>query len=169
MTHARIQRQLSAYLDGELVPAEADEVRLHLTGCEACREELARLQHVKSLLRRLPERAMPEDVWAAIRPQVATAVPSAAPLGEALRAMVRRPALALAGAALIVALVAVPLIRGRIERTRAGEIGADFFVREHALASSDDPFSDRAYLGLLLGDANLALAGTPREEGREDR
>ena len=169
MTHARLQRQLSAYLDGELAPAEADEVRTHLAGCTACREELSRLQHVKSVLQRLPERSVPQ-LWAAIHPRLESP-PTATgeSLGEVFRRMLRRPALALGAAVLIVALVAVPLVRGRIERLRAGEVGADLFVREHALASADDPLSDRAYLGLLIGDANLALAGTPREESQEDR
>ena len=170
MTHARLQRQLSAYLDGELAPAEADEVRTHLAGCAACREELSRLQHVKSLLQRLPERSVPRDLWAAIHSRIGSP-PTATveSLGEVFRRMLRRPALALGAAVLIVALVAVPLVRGRIERLRAGEIGADLFVREHALASAVDTLSDRAYLGLLIGDANLALAGTPREESQEDR
>lgn len=170
MTHARVQRQLSAYLDSELAPGEADEIRAHLAGCAACREELSRLQQVKALLGRLPERPVPEELWPAIHRRIgAPATPTVASLRGALRGMLRRPALALGGAALVAALVAVPLVRGHIERLRAGSIGADLFVREHALAASDDPFSDRAYLGLLIGDANLALAGTPREEGREER
>lgn len=170
MTHARVQRQLSAYLDGELTPADADQVRTHLAGCAICREELSRLQSVKSLLQRLPERSVPEELWTSIRPRIGTpAAPLAASLGEMLRTLVRRPVLALGAAALVGALVALPLVRGRIEWLRAGGFGADLFVREHVLASIDDPFSDRAYLGLLIGDANLALAGTPREESHEER
>src|SRR5437773_707387 len=95
MTHARMQHQLSAYLDGELTPAEADEVRTHLVGCAACRETLSRLQHVKSLLQRLPERPVPEELWATIGPRIGTpATPPPAPLRPGVRAVFRRPALA---------------------------------------------------------------------------
>jgi hypothetical protein len=47
-------------------------------------------------------------------------------------------------------------------------VGVDVYVREHALLSATDPFADRAYLGLLIGDANVALVGQRRapEDGR---
>ncbi|AGL02465.1 zf-HC2 domain-containing protein [Desulfoscipio gibsoniae] len=35
---------LQSFLDGELEPAEADAVRLHLAGCPDCRQELSRLR-----------------------------------------------------------------------------------------------------------------------------
>jgi len=169
VTHARLRRQLSAYLDGELTPADAEEVRAHLARCEACGAELARLQSVKVLLRRLPERPVPQDAWASMREQVdrPRSLPTSAP--GRLRPAVRRPALIWAAAALITALVAGTSLWGRLEQLRAAGVGADLFVHEHALAASADPFADRAYLGLLIGDASLALVGAPREEAREER
>ncbi len=170
MTHARLSRQLSAYLDGELTPADTDGVRAHLAQCAACRRELEHLQSVKALLQRLPERPVPQDLWASIRRQVdRPARPFAAPLGDRLRGTFRRPAVAWAVAVLVVALITGALVWGRLEQLRAAGVGADLFVREHALASAAEPFSDRAYLGLLIGDASLALIGVPREEAREER
>jgi len=58
-------------------------------------------------------------------------------------------------------------VKGRIDRLQAADIGVDLYVREHALQSVVDPFVDRAYLGLLIGDANLALAGARRTPGEE--
>ena len=169
MTHTRLARQLSAYLDGELTPEDAEEVRAHLTRCVSCREELARLRAVKSLLGRLPEHAAPEELLASLASRPSGAAASRLPsFGWIWRAAFRRPA-AVAAAVLVMALIAVPLVRGRIERLRAAGVGADVFVREHALAAAEDPFPDRAYLGLLVGDADLALAGAPREEAKGER
>ena len=70
MTHARQQRQLSAYLDGELTAQETEEVRAHLADCATCRAELAQLRSVKTLLGRLPERSAPQDLWASLRTRV---------------------------------------------------------------------------------------------------
>jgi hypothetical protein len=86
-----------------------------------------------------------------------------------LRGVVRRPALAAAALAFVAVLVAIPLVRGRLERLRAAELGPELYIREHALASASDPFLDRAYLGFLISDASLALVGAPREEGKESR
>ncbi len=52
MNHPR--DDLTAYLDGALPPARADEVRAHLAGCPACREEEARLRSAVALLSSLP-------------------------------------------------------------------------------------------------------------------
>jgi anti-sigma factor RsiW len=170
MTHARWQRQLSAYVDGELASHEAGELETHLAQCESCRAELERLQSLKSLLGRLPERPVPETLWTSIRAQLDRPQQSwTAVVEQWLRGAVRRPALAAAALALVAILVAVPLVRGRLERLRAAELGPELYIREHALASASDPFLDRAYLGLLITDASLALVGAPREEVKESR
>lgn len=170
MTHARWQRQLSAYVDGELTPHEAGEVEAHLAQCESCKAELHRLQSLKSLLGQLPERPVPETLWRSIRAHLDRPQQSWIALVEQwLRSTVRRPALAAAAVALIAVLVAIPLVRGRLERLRAAELGPELYIREHALASASDPFLDRAYLGLLISDASLALVGAPREETKESR
>ncbi|MDQ7843287.1 MAG: zf-HC2 domain-containing protein [Armatimonadota bacterium] len=169
MTHARISRQLSAYLDGELEPDAVREVEAHLTVCGACRGELGGLRQVKAMLASLPEIAPPEEVWQGLRRRMEREPPSGwrPALREALRSTVRRPALAIAAAALIILLAAFPVVKGRRDRLQAADIGVDLYLREHALLSSADPFVDPAYLGLLIGDANRALAGARRviEEG----
>lgn len=169
MSHARLARQLSAYLDGELRPEEMREVGAHLSGCAECQAELARLRALKHLLARVPEVEPPPELWVGLRARLAGAGGPAIVAGmlEAVRAAFRRPAVAAAAVLLVVLLIALPLVKGRIDRLAAAGIGVDLYVREHALLSAADPFADRAYLGLLIGDSNLALAGARRAPGEE--
>ncbi len=168
MTHVRLARQLSAYLDNELTAEESLEVRHHLEQCHVCQEELERLRGLKQLLSALPEREPPPDLWVSIRRQLETPAPAIRIAWiEAIRAVFRRPAVAVAAFAAVLFLVALPLVKGHIDRLRAAETGVDVYIREHALVSAADPFVDRAYLGLLVGDTNLALVGEPRQTGEE--
>lgn len=168
MIHARLSRQLSAYADGELSPDERREVEAHLVTCVECREELSRLRQVKYLIGRLPEREAPPELWQGVRRRIAQEDQGpAAGILETMRAAFRRPAYAAVAAMVVLILIAVPLVKGRVDRLQAADIGVDVYVREHALVSSADPFVDRAYIGLLVGDANLALAGARRTPGEE--
>jgi anti-sigma factor RsiW len=49
-----IQQELSAYYDGELPSKEAAAIEQHLSGCEACGQELGRIDKVWDLLDALP-------------------------------------------------------------------------------------------------------------------
>lgn len=53
---------LSALLDGELSPAEEAGIRVHLAECEACRDELAATEGMRSLVRDLPPLDLPPIV-----------------------------------------------------------------------------------------------------------
>ncbi|MDQ7828689.1 MAG: zf-HC2 domain-containing protein [Armatimonadota bacterium] len=170
MTHDRIGRQLSAYLDRELTPEEARAVERHLDGCPACREELEALRQTRALLRALPERPLPEDFWPELRRTLqreaaprTRGLPAVRAWLDAIRA---RPAPALAVVA-VVLLLAVTLVRGQLDRLRAAEFGLDLLVREHAITvAADDPLADPAYLGFVVTQANLALVGATEEARR---
>lgn len=165
MTHARMERQISAYFDNELTADEARQVRVHVAGCARCQSELRRLQQLKRLMAALPERAPRDELWATLRQRLDESAPALwDSVLDAVRAAFRRPAVAAAAAALVVVLVAFPLVKGRVDRLRAAEVGVDVYVREHALQSAVDPFADRAYIGLLVSDANLVLIGEPRQQ-----
>lgn len=159
MSAHRIERQLSAYLDGELTPEEAAGVRAHLDSCEPCRAELASLRATKSLLGRLPQPALPAGFAAGLWSRIERPAPRRWLWWP-------RPAMALAAAALAVVLVAVPLVRGHLERLRAAEVGPDLFLRMYAPAAAEDPFTDRAFITLVSTDAGLRLIG---EEARGSR
>ncbi len=81
---------LSAYLDGELAPADAAALERHLAACAECRDELAALREVRALLRALPPPALPRSF--ALPPNAAARAartPAAAqwsPEGQPIRA-----------------------------------------------------------------------------------
>ncbi|MBP8644505.1 MAG: zf-HC2 domain-containing protein [Syntrophobacteraceae bacterium] len=66
----RVQRKLSAYLDGELAAGLCREVVDHLALCPLCRKELEDLAGVDSLVRDMPQVTLP--------PQFASTVASRA-------------------------------------------------------------------------------------------
>jgi len=71
-----------------------------------------------------------------------------------------------AAVVVILALALTPLIKGTVDRLHAAEIGVDLYVREHALQMSTQPLIDRAYLGVVAGDADLVLVGEPARPGK---
>ncbi len=160
----RIEQQLSAYIDGELSPGEMDGVRLHLTTCASCEAELEDLRATKHLLGRLVQPDLPQGFAADLWRRIEREVPGRWTWWPA---WVPRPAMVMAAVALALILVAVPLVQNHRDRLRAAEVGPDLFMRAATQAAADDPFMDRAYLGLVTTDANLRLAGEdPRGAGR---
>ena len=75
--HQGVDESLSAYIDGELSPAEMERVEKHLQGCRACSESLATLRQTVALVKELPLVPAPHSF--AIRPAVIRARPSLAP------------------------------------------------------------------------------------------
>lgn len=65
------RERLSAYLDGELAPAERAELDAHLRDCEQCQRELAALRQTRALLQALPAPAIPRDFSLPEQPVVA--------------------------------------------------------------------------------------------------
>jgi hypothetical protein len=59
---------LGAYIDGELIGVLREQVEAHLAACPACREELAEMRALSSLLRRqpLPESPLSDSAFAAM-------------------------------------------------------------------------------------------------------
>ncbi|HLJ62010.1 MAG TPA: zf-HC2 domain-containing protein [bacterium] len=166
LNHARASRLLSAYLDRELDAAETAAVQEHLLDCAVCRDAYDRLRATKALLGELPVAEPPAEFWAAVRtPQ------RARPATVAVRRPVfgRRVVWASAAAIVALALATTPLVKGTIDRLHASEIGVDLYVRQHAQAMSAEPFVDRAYLGLMTGDADLVLSGDATPAGAAAR
>ena len=54
VSHDEVRHDLGVYVLGSLEPAERDRVERHLATCDSCREELARLAVLPSLLARVP-------------------------------------------------------------------------------------------------------------------
>jgi anti-sigma factor RsiW len=162
----KLERLISAYLDGEVTPEERREVERALERDPQARRLYEELREVRALLRGLREREAPPDLEESV---VAYA------LGGGARRRGRswwagRPALLAAVAAAAAIVLLFPVVRGELNRLRASEVGVAWFVREHTVQTAADPLADRAYLGVLFTDANLALAGEqPRPAQEEPR
>jgi anti-sigma factor RsiW len=117
---ADCQQRLQDYLDGGLAKPESMQVFLHVRECEACTEELTRLEQLVALLEALPEREAPADFDA----RVLASVPydsyramaglrrARVPVfleREALPAWVRSPIARIGGVAVAAAAVAARL------------------------------------------------------------
>ena len=59
--HRFAQDNLSAYMDGELRPAERARLERHLAGCADCRRDLEALRGTVALLRRAPLKPVPRS------------------------------------------------------------------------------------------------------------
>jgi predicted anti-sigma-YlaC factor YlaD len=165
LNHHRAGHLLSAYLDGELSRAEAAAVQEHLMDCAVCREQYEHLRTTKGLLGQLPLAEPSAEFWSLVREVPGRSSPVRSSwTGPAL---FRRPAWALAAVLVALALAAVPLIKGTADRLHATEIGVDLYVREHAIEMSTEPLTDRAYLSLVAGDAEMVLVGENPRAGQK--
>src|SRR4051812_34770603 len=70
-----IQEWLGAWLDGELAPAKAADVKLHLQSCAACAVEKGRLERLDAVLKRALESKAADAAfapfWAGVRERIA--------------------------------------------------------------------------------------------------
>ena len=166
INHHRAGHLLSSYLDGELLPDEATAVQGHLLECAACRAAFERLRATKGLLGELPVAEPPGEFWSTVqepgplRPPLASRLPWPGSIPR------RRAAWGVAAALAVgLALALTPFIKGTVDRLHAAEIGVDLYVREHALGMSIEPLADQGFLGVVVGDADLVLAGEPSRVG----
>jgi hypothetical protein len=172
--HQWVEESLSAYLDGELTPAEKSRVEEHLQECQACAQNLATLRQTVSLLKELPEKRAPRSF--AIRPASVKVKRAAAPpaWGYGL----------LKGATAMAALLLVLLVGGDLAIHFVGfplaSWGAGAPAEEIAMAPAMEPSvasvpeEEQAILGQDKTEAPTAEPPTNQEaaaapaEGAED-
>ncbi len=73
MTCADVQKQLTAYLDGELDADRGSVVRGHLRECAACRQVAGDEAALRDGLRQLPPVDPPPSLWAGVQARLAEA------------------------------------------------------------------------------------------------
>jgi len=66
-----VEKQLSAWLDGELDAAASEEVRAHIRGCPRCRAKAGALDQAAGYVRDLPRVAAPADFLEKFRQRLA--------------------------------------------------------------------------------------------------
>ena len=133
-------RLLSDFAVGGGSDRERSLVREHLAACASCAGELRALERTSDLLKQAAMEPVP-DLWDAIRPNLAPR--SSAGIGWWLR--VHRLQTALAGTAAAIALagwlVLAPHPQPNLE--------AQGYIASHASMSWNEPFADKAGLGLV--------------------
>ena len=59
-------RWIPAYCDGQLPPRKAQTIAAHLERCERCRRECDEVRFAAALLREMPIKPAPDDLWTGI-------------------------------------------------------------------------------------------------------
>lgn len=99
---------IEAYLDGELSPRETLETAGHLASCRECREALAELQALDSMLAQGPD-AGPKSICGSVMARVRTMLPHA-PRRNPFSGWWKVPALAFASCAVYAVCVETGLL-----------------------------------------------------------
>jgi anti-sigma factor RsiW len=146
-----IQARLADFTVGALSEAERAEIEPHLRECAACQRELRALKRVGAALDALPPEEAAAGLWSAIRREIEP--PKPAPAGAPWWEMLfpsRWPRLAYAGlAATAVAMVALLMTVSPPLPTEEDE--TQDFLMHHGMLAWNDPLSDKAALGVILG------------------
>jgi hypothetical protein len=129
--------ELSAYLDGELIPLRIEAMQVHLASCQSCRAELEALRELKTGLATLPEIAVPRSF--ALTPEMAVR-----PLREKerpavpVRAKAMSNGMRLAGAGMALALVLVLVLDFTGSGTKGGGALSSANVQQFAALQNND-------------------------------
>lgn len=116
------QRQLTAYLDGDLDAQDGSAVRGHLRECAACRQVASDEGKLRDHLRMLPPVDPPASLWAGVQAQLAAAEVADAKRPAWRRALARwMPAMPTFAAGGLVAAAAIVLVWWRTHRGPADE------------------------------------------------
>src|SRR5436309_3041061 len=136
------REEISAFLDGELIPLRIEAMQAHLASCQSCRTELEALRELKAGLATLPEIAAPRSF--ALTPQMASA---SRPLRERerpavpVRARAMSNGMRLAGAGMTLALVLVLVLDFTGSGTKSGSAPSAVNVQQFPAAQNSDSLS----------------------------
>ena len=146
-----IQSQLADFAVGALQEPERAEIAGHLQKCPACQRELRALQRVGTVLDALPPEEATAGLWESIRREIKAPKPepARAPWWEMFLPP-RWPRLAYAGLA-ATAIVAVALLATVSRLSREEDDDTQDFLQRHGILAWNDPLSDKAALGAMLG------------------
>jgi hypothetical protein len=109
--------ELSARLDGEASPADAEELNAHLAGCASCRRHERELEGVRRALRLQPANAVPD-----LAPAIMRALDGGTARVSPWRTRLRAATLGAAAAAAVLLGASLPWGQGPRDVAAAGEI-----------------------------------------------
>lgn len=154
------QRQLTAYLDGDLDAADGSAVRGHLRECAACRQVASDEGRLRDQLRLLPPVDPPASLWAGVQAQLAAAEVADAKRPAWRRAVARwMPTLPTFAIGSALAAAAVVLLWWRTHRSPADEPVVESPI---AVVPAPAPLPERSpppAPASLAGDVTEDLAG----------
>ncbi len=154
-----IQSQLADFVAGALEARERAALESHLQECPVCRHELQALQRVGRLLDVLPPEEATAVSWQSIRRAIEPPEPEPVRArGWAWCLPIRWPRMAYAGLAAAAAAVALVLFVSYPLADDDDE--TQDFIQRHSVLAWNDPLSDKAALGAMLG-RNEAERKTP--------
>ncbi len=70
MTCEEYRKLFSNFIDGELKDLQIEDFRNHLNNCKACKEEFERFRQAQTLLKLLPKKEAPPELWGMIETRV---------------------------------------------------------------------------------------------------
>jgi len=144
-----IKTRLADYAVGALEDRERAELERHVAGCAACRRELRALQRTGALVGLLPQEEPPAGLWEAVWREIE------APARERTRVPGWRvfpwPRLAAAAVAAAVIVAAVVVFRPQQPPAVTGTADGADYIERHEMLAWNDPLSDKAARGLMLG------------------
>lgn len=117
---AHLERDVAAFVDGQLSPEATTQARLHLEGCSRCRDAVAQQRLLKARMQTGAVPGPPPALLAAL-----SSVPVAASEPELLRQRIRRSSALCVGAALVGAslmVVALAFVVGAHEERAADPV-----------------------------------------------
>ena len=138
----RIQDMFSPYIDGRATSVERDAVEFHIEVCEECRFELASMEKMAQLLKRMPLVSAPRSFTLAEEPARGFALPFRVPTTESLR---------LATATAVIALVAM--------------VGVDI---SGVVDKTDDSSQPETSATTMTPDTQSVLSVTPTPTATDD-
>jgi anti-sigma factor RsiW len=86
MSCTTCQRQLEAYVDGELAAADATQLEAHIGTCSACAGEAALARQIRAKLRSTPAVQCPDHILAAVERRLASQARDRHPIRQPVRA-----------------------------------------------------------------------------------
>lgn len=109
MNCVRTRRALVDYAEDELAERKRLRIERHLSGCEACRSELSRIEEVRQSILSLEAPERDAEFWRGFNVRLSQRLASEA-AAPAIRSSLWRPKLAFATAAMVAVLFALGLV-----------------------------------------------------------